>query len=182
MRNLTRAHDRRVSSLLHAAVGCSARRRSAGGRAARSGRCGDAVRALHQAARRRQRAGSGWHDGAALGGAGRRRGDGRRCCCAPAHSADAANRYGVTPLLAGRGNGNAAIVDALLEGRGATPTPGPGRARRALMTAARAGQRRRRCSCCSTRGADVDAKERWYGQTALMWAAAENHARGRDRR
>ena len=25
-------------------------------------------------------------------------------------------------------------------------------------------------------GADVNAKESWKGQTALMWAAAENHA------
>src|SRR5690606_37714215 len=25
-------------------------------------------------------------------------------------------------------------------------------------------------------GADVNARERWFGETALMWAAAENHA------
>ena len=27
-------------------------------------------------------------------------------------------------------------------------------------------------------GANVHAKEQWQGQTALMWAAAENHAGG----
>ncbi len=26
------------------------------------------------------------------------------------------------------------------------------------------------------RGADVNARERWFGETAMMWAAAENHA------
>ena len=31
-------------------------------------------------------------------------------------------------------------------------------------------------------GADVNARERFYGQTPLMWAAIENHARGRSRR
>ena len=44
-----------------------------------------------------------------------------------------------------------------------------------LMTAARTG-RPRRSKRCSTRGAKVDAREKWYGETALHWAAAENHA------
>ena len=37
----------------------------------------------------------------------------------------------------------------------------------------RATSRRRRC--CSTHGATVDAREKWRGQTALMWAAAQGH-------
>src|SRR6185503_5130959 len=27
-----------------------------------------------------------------------------------------------------------------------------------------------------SRGADVNAREKWFGETAVMWAAAENHA------
>ena len=30
-------------------------------------------------------------------------------------------------------------------------------------------------SCCSSHGATVDAKEKWGGQTALMWASARRH-------
>ena len=31
------------------------------------------------------------------------------------------------------------------------------------------------CGCCWSRGADVNARENYKGQTALMWAAAERH-------
>ena len=38
------------------------------------------------------------------------------------------------------------------------------------------GERRRPCGACSRHGADVNAREPWQGETALMWAAGENHA------
>ena len=44
-----------------------------------------------------------------------------------------------------------------------------------LMTAARTGSSKR-CSVLLEHGADIDARERWYGEIALIWAAAENHA------
>ena len=45
----------------------------------------------------------------------------------------------------------------------------------ALMTASRTGDPRVVTSLIA-RGASVDARENWLGETALMWAAAENHA------
>ena len=43
------------------------------------------------------------------------------------------------------------------------------------MTAARTGNVEA-VRALVARGADVNARERWFGETALMWAAAENHA------
>ena len=43
------------------------------------------------------------------------------------------------------------------------------------MTAARAGDAES-VRVLLAHGADVDATENWHGQTALMWAAIENHA------
>ena len=45
------------------------------------------------------------------------------------------------------------------------------------MTAARTGKRRRSNALLKA-GADVNATETWLGETALMWAAAENHGGG----
>jgi ankyrin repeat protein len=42
------------------------------------------------------------------------------------------------------------------------------------MTAARTGSRAA-VKALLDRGADVNAREQWFGETALMWAAAENH-------
>ena len=45
------------------------------------------------------------------------------------------------------------------------------------MTAARAGNPDA-VQALLARGADVDAKDDRLGETALMWAAADNHRRG----
>ena len=42
------------------------------------------------------------------------------------------------------------------------------------MTAARTGQPDL-LRVLLDRGADLNAREKWYGETALIWAAAENH-------
>jgi ankyrin repeat protein len=89
-------------------------------------------------------------------------------------NANAANRYGVTPLSVACTNGNAAIIEKLLRaGADANATTREGET--PLMIAARTG----RVDAVKTllvHGADVNAKERLRGQTALMWAAAENNA------
>ena len=43
------------------------------------------------------------------------------------------------------------------------------------MTAARTGQPEV-LKLLLNGGADLDARENWFGETALIWAAAENHA------
>ena len=86
---------------------------------------------------------------------------------------EAANRYGVTPLVLAAGRGNAPIVEALLDA-GADPNTTLPEGETVLMAAARTGdvdvQR-----LLLNRGADLRARESWRGQTALHWAAAENH-------
>ena len=87
---------------------------------------------------------------------------------------NAANRYGVTPLAVACTNGGAAIVERLLRA-GADPSSASPEGETALMTAARTGSVET-VKTLLINGADVNAKERWRSQTALMWAAAENHA------
>jgi ankyrin repeat protein len=88
--------------------------------------------------------------------------------------ARAANRYGVAPLTIAARNGNVALVEALIKaGADANSTTREGET--VLMTAARAG------SLATVRallalGANPNAKENWFEQTALMWAAIDNHA------
>ena len=87
--------------------------------------------------------------------------------------ADARNRYAVTPLALACGRGNAPIVEALLDaGADANTTLPEGET--VLMAAARSGNVDV-LRLLLARGADVGATEGWRGQTALMWAAAENH-------
>ena len=87
--------------------------------------------------------------------------------------ADAPNRYAVTPLALACGRGNAPIVEALLDaGADANTTLPEGET--VLMAAARSGNVDV-LRLLLARGAEVSATESWRGQTALMWAAAENH-------
>ncbi len=88
--------------------------------------------------------------------------------------ADAANRYSVTPIALAAANGNAAIVEALIAA-GADPNTTPPAGEPVVMTAARAGSVDT-VRCLISHGADVNAHERWLGETALIWAAAANHA------
>lgn len=86
---------------------------------------------------------------------------------------DAVNRYGVTPLQLAATNGSAATVRLLLDA-GVRPDTANPEGESVLMTAARAGSVEV-VQLLASRGADVDARETWFGETALMWAAAENH-------
>ena len=85
-----------------------------------------------------------------------------------------ANRFGVTPLHEAATVGNAEMLGLMLDAGGnANATFGEGET--VLMTAARAGD------AASVRtllahGGQPDTTETWHGQTALMWAAIEDHA------
>ena len=74
---------------------------------------------------------------------------------------------------AGRGNGNAAVIDRLLKG-GADPNGAVRAGETPLMLAARTGNVDA-VKVLLARRRTVDAKETWNGQTALMWAAAAGH-------
>ena len=86
---------------------------------------------------------------------------------------DAANRYGVRPLSLASAGGGAGIVEALLAAGADPATPTAGEP--PILSAARTG------SLDAVRllvrhGADSNARESLRGQTALMWAVAEDHA------
>src|ERR1700709_2113612 len=86
----------------------------------------------------------------------------------------AANRYGVTPLSLACLNGDAVMIELLLKAGADSREPGP-EGETPLMTVARVGS----VDAAKTlidHGAEVNAKESWRGQTALMWAVAERHA------
>ncbi|HUR58421.1 MAG TPA: ankyrin repeat domain-containing protein, partial [Opitutaceae bacterium] len=84
----------------------------------------------------------------------------------------AENRYGVRPLSLACTNGNAAMVNLLLEA-GADPNAALRGGETPLMTAARTG-RLDAVKALLARGVDVNAKLE-NGQTATMWAAADGH-------
>lgn len=83
------------------------------------------------------------------------------------------NRYGVTALSLAAENGNAAIVEALLAA-GANPNAARPGGETPLMSASRAGSLPAVRALLNA-GADVHAADTQFGQTALMWAAAEGH-------
>jgi ankyrin repeat protein len=86
----------------------------------------------------------------------------------------AANRYDVTPLHLAATNGSVVVVRQLLEA-GVKADAANAEGQTALMTAARAGSAET-VTLLASRGADVNAREGWFGETAMIWAAAENHA------
>jgi uncharacterized protein len=88
--------------------------------------------------------------------------------------ANVSDRYGITPLMLAVINGNPPIVDALLKARADANAALP-EGQTVLMTAARTGKPEV-LKLLTANGADVNARENWLGETALMWAAAENHA------
>lgn len=86
----------------------------------------------------------------------------------------AANRYGITPLALAAQNGSAPVV-ALLLAAGADATATLPEGGSALMIAARTGNPAV-IKALAAAGADLNAREGWMGETALHWAAAQNHA------
>ena len=86
----------------------------------------------------------------------------------------AANRYGVTPLQAAAVTGDPALITALLKA-GADPNASLPEGETVLMTAARTG-RVPALTALLDGGARVDAQEKWFGETPLIWAASEDHA------
>ena len=91
-------------------------------------------------------------------------------------NADAATRLGVTPLALACAGGHAGVVEALLAA-GADPNLASPQGETPLMLASRTGVLESVAALLRHgAGAEVDAREGWRGQTALMWAAAENHA------
>ena len=86
---------------------------------------------------------------------------------------NAVNRNGATPLTLACTNRGAAVVERLLKA-GADVSLAPAGAP-PLLACARAGAVPA-VQMLIARGADVNAKDTWRGQTALMWAASEDHA------
>jgi ankyrin repeat protein len=87
---------------------------------------------------------------------------------------NAATRYGVTPLALASEMGSLPIVE-LLVGAGANVNAANPDGESVLMVAARTG-RIEVVDRLIAAGADVNAADTWRGETALMRAAAENHA------
>jgi ankyrin repeat protein len=84
---------------------------------------------------------------------------------------------GETVLMTAAKAGNAEVVRALLTGGiDGVSLAQLGEARAAARAAEAAGYAAQTNPAIATNYADVNARERWYGRTALMVAAAEGHA------
>ena len=97
------------------------------------------------------------------------------CCWRPEADVNAATRDGITPLPWPPINGS--VGDDRHAARRPAPKPNVAlpEGETILMTAARTGQPEV-VKLLLDAGADLNAREHWFGETALMWAAAENHA------
>src|SRR5215831_11348795 len=84
-----------------------------------------------------------------------------------------ANNYGATPMGLAAEAGNAEIIKLLLEAGADADSPNAD-GQTALLSVARTGNVEA-ADLLVKHGAKVDAKERWGGQTALMWASARRH-------
>ena len=86
---------------------------------------------------------------------------------------DPVNDFGVTPLWLACLNGSADMVEVLLTA-GADANHSLPSGETVLMTAARSGSAEA-VGLLAARGANLDAQEQSRGQTALMWAVAQQH-------
>ena len=85
-----------------------------------------------------------------------------------------ANRYGLAPITLAAMNGSAKVID-LLVSAGVDANTSTTEGEPVIMTAARTGAVDA-MKALIARGANVNAREKWFGETAVMWAASENHA------
>lgn len=86
---------------------------------------------------------------------------------------DEANDFGATPLGEAARRGDTEVLKLLLKA-GADPENANAEGETALMRVARTGNLEA-AKLLLKHGAKVDAREKWGGQTALIWAAAQNH-------
>ena len=84
-----------------------------------------------------------------------------------------ANHYGVTAMTLAAEVGNTEMLKVLLEAGANADSPNPD-GQTALLAVARTGNVEA-AKLLLDQGATVDAKEKWGGQTALMWASARRH-------
>jgi uncharacterized protein len=84
-----------------------------------------------------------------------------------------ANNYGATPMGLAAEGGNAEMLKVLLEAGADADSPDPD-GMTALLAVARTGNVEA-AQILIREGATVDAREKWGGQTPLMWAAARRH-------
>lgn len=84
-----------------------------------------------------------------------------------------ANNYGASPMGLAAEIGNAEIIKLLLEAGANADSPNP-EGQTALLAVARTGNVEA-ATLLVQHGATIDARERFGGQTALMWASARRH-------
>jgi ankyrin repeat protein len=87
---------------------------------------------------------------------------------------NARTRYEVSPIYLAAQNGSAEMTRLLLD-NGANANEVYREGERVLHTAARTGNPDT-VKVLLDAGAEIDAREEWHGQTALMWAVAQQHA------